>query len=643
VKKVRNPAIVLILPQKFNTALITRENNSESGDDSYMSALENIDPNWRKKYKSLAEFYAKEYDPEYFSFSKYELEIDPMETFEEIKAYDPLRQQKEIMKCAISFPYFCHKYVKIAHPKRGLLPFILYNYQRRVVQDYEKHRFNILSKFRQGGLTTVTVLWCMWRCMFKLDETIMVLSKSDREAIAAGEIVKRALIELPAWLRPEMDKNNDHQKLFTETGCKLFFYTPEAARGRSITYLVLDEAAFIPQMEKHWKAMFPTISTGGHCITISTVNGVGNWYYDIFMGAKKGENDFHVIELDYWEHPEYNDPDWVKQTRAQLGEKGWMQEVMRDFLGAGDSYIPPEIINDLDVVTRDIEPIRMLFPQWNNLDEAREQRVTDMETWVRGALHIWREPVDGRDYIIGVDAAGGMGNENDNSCIEVIDAVTCEQVAEFYSNIIPVYNFAQVVAMLGKTYNNALIIVEDEKYGGSVLEKLQHEFFYDNLFESTQGSSKNPKVGVKTTLSTRPKFLENIQTRLINRSIAIRSKRFVKELKGFIWNRETKRAEATKGFHDDAIMAMALALFAREQRYRNVPVGLVEDQEKFTETFKSEIYDEIKKELAKNAPDDWIDPDEADMLGNINHEDRIPFILSNYKRPHDALLKEFGW
>jgi hypothetical protein len=86
-----------------------------------------------------------------------------------------------------------------------------------------------------------------------------------------------------------------------------------------------------------------------------------------------------------------------------------MQEVMRDFLGAGDSYIPPEIINDLDVVTRDIEPLRMLFPKWNNLDEAREQRVMDMDTWVRGALHIWREPVEGREYIIGVDVAGGHG------------------------------------------------------------------------------------------------------------------------------------------------------------------------------------------------------------------------------------------
>lgn len=608
-------------------------------------AGEDIDPNWRKKYKSLKEFYLNEYDQRYFSFTRYELEIDPLETFEEIEAYDEVRQQKEMMKCALSFSYFCHKYVKIAHPTRGLLPFVLYNYQRRCVQEYENNRFNIISKFRQGGLTTVTVLWCMWRCMFKLDETIMVLSKSDREAIAAGENVKRALVELPNWLRPEMDKNNDHQKLFTETGCKLFFYTPEAARGRSITYLVLDEAAFIPQMDKYWKAMFPTISTGGHCIAISTVNGVGNWYYDMYQEAKKKENDFNIIDLDYYEHPEYNDPEWVKGTRAQLGEKGWLQEVMRDFLGAGESYIPTDIVVDLDLVTQQIEPLRMLFPQWNNLDEAREQRVVDMEKWVRGALHIWREPVDGREYVLGIDCAAGLGGENDNSVIQVIDAVTCEQVAEFYSNLCPPYNFSQIVSMVGNLYNNGMIVVEDNGgYGTSVLDKLQHDFYYENLYEASQGTSKNPKPGIKTTHSNRPKFLELIQTRLINKSMAIRSKRLVKELKGFVWNSSTKRAEASKGFHDDAIMALCIALYARESRQRGGPIGLggVED-DKYTESYKAEIYDEIKRELAKDSPHEWMDPDDIDLLGNVNRDEFSSSIAYANKRNSDGLLKEFGW
>lgn len=605
-----------------------------------MKKFADIDFNWRKRYGTLKEFYAGEYDSDYFTFNKWELEIDPLEPFEDVEGYEEVRQKEELLKCAMSFPYFCHKYVKIAHPKRGLLPFVLYNYQRRVVQEYEKHRFNILSKFRQGGLTTVTVLWSMWRCLFKLDETIMVLSKSDREAIAAGEIVKRALIELPEWMKPEMEKNNDHQKLFSDTGCKLFFYTPEAARGRSITYLILDEAAFIPQMDKHWKAMFPTISTGGHCICISTVNGVGNWYYDVFQGSKKGTgfgSEFQIIELDYWEHPEYNDPHWVKQTRAQLGEKGWLQEVMRDFLGAGESFIPPNIINDLDLITREIEPLRCLFEKWNNLDEARD-RLEDLDNWDRGALQIWREPVEGREYILACDCAEGMGEENDNCAFEVIDSVTCEQCAEFYSNICPPHNFAQISAQVGRTYNNAMIIVESQNAGLIVLEKLQHDFFYENIFQSSQGTnSKTLQPGIKTTRSNRPKFLETMQTRLINNSMAIRSRRLVKELKGFIWNAQTKRAEASGGFHDDAIMALCLALYARDSSGRYIPVGS-SDTEEYSEAYKAEILEEIRNELSKNAPEEWLS--DMDIFGSMNDDDSK---TSSFKRPKDDLLREFGW
>jgi hypothetical protein len=241
---------------------------------------------------------------------------------------------------------------------------------------------------------------------------------------------------------------------------------------------------------------------------------------------------------------------------------------------------------------------------------------------------------------MGVDCSAGLGEDNDNSVIEVIDAVTCEQVAEFYSNVCPPYNFSQVISMVGRLYNNAQIIVEDNGgYGTSILEKLQHEFSYDNLFESSQGTNKNPKPGIKTTLSNRPKFLEMLQTRLINRSIAIKSKRIVKELKGFIWNMQTKRAEATKGFHDDAIMALCLALYARETRTRSNPVGIGEVENKYTEAYKAEIYEEIKQELAKASPEDWLDDDDLD---NDGLRGDMSIYYSN-KRPNDDLLKEFGW
>jgi hypothetical protein len=594
-----------------------------------------VDPNWKNNYATLEQYYKDNYPEKYFDLDKTEYLIDPMETKEEVEAYSKERQRQETIKCAMSFHYFCHKYGRIAHPKQGLLPFITYKYQRRVISQYEENRFCIIRKFRQGGLTTVTVLWAMWRCLFKLDETIMVVSKTDREAIAAGEIVKRGLEELPTWMQPVMSKNNDHQKLFSDTGCKLFFYTPEAARGRSITYLIIDEAAFIPNMDKFWNDMFPVVSTGGNVIVISTVNGVGNWYEETYHAAEKEENEFFVINLDYWEHPDYNNPDWIKLTRAQLTEKGWRQEVLGDFLGGGDNFIPTEILNELEIETREIDPIRVLFPEYAN----KPKRVSSSEIPENGALLIWKEPIDGREYIIGVDGSEGIGEEGDNSSFEIIDAITTEQVAEFYSNSCPPHIFAQIVVMVAKMYKTALVVVEAQSYGLVILNKLQYDFSYENIFSATQGKAE--KAGIKTTKSNRHVFLEQMQIRLTQRAMPIKSKRLVKELRTFIHNRQTKKVEARKGFHDDAIMALCMALYARDEQMRSVPVGAGYGVTgEITEQFKLELFEEVKKELEKGCPDDWFNFDDEDDGRKI---DDPLFLSAKYKRNFDGLLKEFNW
>ena len=124
---------------------------------------------WRGEFATLKEFYdaggaydpemsRRQYERQYYEFDKYELSIDPDEPLENVEAYSPTRQRQEIIKCSDSFAYFCHKYIKILHPMRGLIPFVLFKYQKKTIRDYESHRFNIISKFRQGGLTTVTLL-----------------------------------------------------------------------------------------------------------------------------------------------------------------------------------------------------------------------------------------------------------------------------------------------------------------------------------------------------------------------------------------------------------------------------------------------------------------------------------------------------
>ena len=85
-------------------------------------------------------------------------------------------------------------------------------------------------------------------------------------------------------------------------------------------------------------------------------------------------------------------------------------------------------------------------------------------------------------------------------------------------------------------------------------------------------------------------------------------------------------------------MALCLALYGRDSRVRG---GMAEEE--YSETFKAEIYDSIKRELAKDAPEDWVSPDELELLENINRDpDQSLGIMHGY-RPFHALLSEFGW
>jgi hypothetical protein len=522
---------------------------------------------------------------------------------------------------------------------KGLIPFVLYEYQRKVIRDYEKYRFNIISKFRQGGLTTVTLLWGLWRCMFQLDQQIMLLSKTDREATDIGMMIDRSCENFPEWLKPKKDaKWNDHLKMFTDTGSALKFYSPEAARGKSVTFLIVDEAAFVDDMDKHWKAMWPVLSTGGSCALVSTVNGLGNWYEQTYHDAKEGHNKFHVIDLDYWEHPDYNDEDWVKEQKAQLGEKGFLQEVLREFLGSGETYFPARVITQLTELTRNNYPSRKLFPQWAN----KMGRIAQLETEEhnKGALWVWKEPVEGHEYIIGGDAAEGQGENNDNCSFQIIDTSTLEQVAEFYSNLIVPHEFAQIIYQVGIYYNNALVVIENMGPGSAVLSTLQHTLFYDNLhFENMK--SANVKPGIKIGQVNRPLYLESLQNRLLNQTVRINSIRFVMELQTFEYNPITKKAAAQKGKHDDAIMAMTMALYIRDSMLRDIPMG-AEVPKEITSSIKNSVYEEIKRELMEGKPEDFLMDADIDLLAP-DKDSVMPGVILNTTRRNDRLLREFSW
>lgn len=570
------------------------------------------------------------------------------EAVQNFPKFDELHwEDQEFIKCKSSFEYFAGKYAYVLHPKRGMVNFNLYGYQRRTVKDFESYRFNIVSKFRQGGLTTLAVLWSLWRCMFKKYQTILVMSQTDGHAIVAGDIARRALEQLNhnfPWLVPELSEENKHSLKFASTSSEMMFHSPVRARGKSVQTVIIDEAAFINGMEDHWAAMYPTISTGGSVIVISTVNGRGNWYEKQYTDAQNKRNKFHIIDLDYQEHPDYSNENWVEETRSNIGEKKFAQEYLRSFLGSGETYIPFNVLAELGKITKYVYPLRKRYPEWDTDEPLLENKslgkgIDLNQEWEKGALHIYQEPAEGKEYIIGVDVAEGVGDDGDNSAFQVLDMATLEQVAEFSSNTIRPDIFAQIIALVGNYYNTSLVVVENLGPGLAVLSKLQHTLYYENIYFQQIRSTE--KAGVTHNRVTRPLILEAMRNGLINGFVKIKSNRLVRELDTFIFNRQTKKAEAMKRHHDDLVMSLAIALYIRDEVMRDVPLG-VDIPENVVDSFKSETFEKLKKELSRGSPIDWAKDEKENNDNVLNIEDVLPGVLFDFKRPHDALLKEFG-
>lgn len=212
----------------------------------------------------------------------------------------------ELLKCKNDFGYFVSNYIKIVDHTKGLTPLEMYGYQKRIIDAYENEKYILIKKFRKSGITTISVIWFLWKAMFSENQNMLVTAKTEKEAIHIGKIIEIVLQYMPEWLVPRLIKNSQKEKHFAMTNSKMWFCNIESGRGKSLTHVLIDDAAFIPQMEEKWKILYPCIAnTSGKVYVPSVVNGFGNWFQKTWYDAVAGKNMFSCLEVNYHEHPIY--------------------------------------------------------------------------------------------------------------------------------------------------------------------------------------------------------------------------------------------------------------------------------------------------------------------------------------------------
>jgi hypothetical protein len=463
--------------------------------------------------------------------------------------------------------YFINTYVKIQHPKRGLVPFKLFDYQQELIRDYEAHRFNVILKGRQIGISECTAAYAAWLMLFHRDKNILVMATKADTAKNIIRKVKLALQKLPDWLilADILTDNRLSLELSNGSRIKAIASSEDAGRSEALSLLIIDEAAFVKNLEELWTGLFPTVSAGGNVIVLSTPNGVGNKFHSLYVDAEAGRNEFHHNKLMWWVHPERisdleDDPlrpgfktsSWYRREikATNMTARDIAQELECNFNASGDTFLSPEQIDWIEQGTVD----------------PNEKKHWDKNLWV------WWPPERDHRYFISVDVARGDGR--DNSSAAVWDVGSMEQCAEYYGKLSP-EEFAHLIVDLGHEYNNALLVVENNNIGMACLEHVRLSG-YENVFYSARGENKTAQavhsawgppsqdmvIGFTMSQKVRPLVLAKLEEFVRNEAISIRSRRFHTEIRTFIW--DNAKPQAMKGYNDDLVMAVALGCWIKD-------------------------------------------------------------------------------
>jgi len=461
---------------------------------------------------------------------------------------DKKQQVQEILKCGKDPSYFLKTYARISHPMHGLISFDTYEFQDDLLQDFNDYRFNVILKARQLGISTITAGYVVWLMLFHRDKSILVMATKFATAGNLVKKVKGIMRQLPEWIKISTISvdNRTSFELSNGSSIKAVSTSGDAGRSEALSLLVIDEAAHVEGLDDLWTGLYPTLSTGGRCIALSTPNGVGNWFHKTCTDAEGGANNFHLTTLPWDVHPD-RDEQWYTKETKNMSNRQIAQELQCNFNTSGETVIDPECMEWL----------------FANIKEPKHRTGFDRNFW------IWEEFDPTCNYLMVVDVSRGDGA--DFSTFHIIKLETLEIIGEYQGKLTPDL-YANMLNQVGREFGNAMMVVENNNIGYTVLDKLV-EYGYPNIYysikstheyiEQHQAEHRSSAIaGFSTTQKTRPLIVAKLEEFIRNKLITVYSSRTVNEMKTFIW--KNGKPQAMKGYNDDLIMALAIGCWVRD-------------------------------------------------------------------------------
>lgn len=508
-------------------------------------------------------------------------------------------QVEEYIKCSQDPNYFIEKYIKIVNVDKGLVPFKMYEFQKKIVQTVHDNRFTIAKLPRQSGKSTTVVSYILHYILFNPSVNVGILANKQAVARDLLSKIKTAYEYLPKWIQQGVGEWNKGS-IILENGSKVVASatSSSAIRGGSYNLILLDEFAFIPPgiAEDFFSSAYPTISSGQttKVVIVSTPKGL-NMFYKLWVEAEEKRNEFIPIEV-HWSDIPGRDNKWKEQQIRNTSEEQFRQEFECDFIGSSNTLISSVRLKTLTFK-------KPIYKDDNG-------------------LKVYEEPLMGHTYVMTVDSS--RGNNLDYHAYVVIDITRTpyKVVCCFRNNEMSPMVYPNVIYPVAKKYNDAFVLVEINDIGGQVADLLYNELEYDNvLITSVRGrkgqtldggfGASQSQLGIRTTKAVKRLGCSLLKTFVEDDKLIFTDYDIVQELVSFTLKNHSYEADA--GHNDDLVMCLVLFCWLSTQNYFKDLANM---------DIRKQVFDEKLKQLEDDLTpfgfiETGIDPDfDIDEHGN---------------------------
>jgi len=425
---------------------------------------------------------------------------------------------------------------------------------------------NIVLKARQMGLTT----WAAARFFLKTITQPGTLTLEVAHTQASAEEIFRIVYRFLDWLPEELrtgplrtSRANVRQIVFPEMDAQYRVLSAgdrNAGRGLTVQNLHCSELSRWPGDPAETLAgLRASLAPGAEQILESTPNGVGGCFHEEWQ--KAGETGMVRHFFPWWMERRYRaeavdeaslteeERALMDRNRLDLEQIGYRRQIRANFRGLARQEYAEDAESCFVASGNSVFELGAIEARLAAAPEPQERREN-------GELEVWLPPLQGKEYLVAVDPAGG-GSEGDYSAAEGLEMETGLQCAEFAGHR-GGYELARLVNGLASEYNHAWLVVERNNHGSGVLAYLETSCKYGWIYR--QGE----QAGWLTTSVSRPAVLGRLGAGLVEQPECFQSRRLLGECRSFVRLPDGKSG-ARAGTHDDRVMAMAIGLAARAE------------------------------------------------------------------------------